>query len=84
MIVDKRLNNLADAYCRANNREFKYLWLKKIMEYMRKIDNKKKYNYENDILDFIDIFDRDYSDCTDEEYKMRTIPKPFNFEVNVI
>ena len=24
MIVDKRLNNLADAYCRANNREFKY------------------------------------------------------------
>ena len=43
MIVDKRLNNLADAYCRANNREFKYLWLKKIMEYMRKIDNKKKY-----------------------------------------
>lgn len=43
-----------------------------------------RYNYENDILDFIDIFDRDYSDCTDEEYKMRTIPKPFNFEVNVI
>jgi len=41
-------------------------------------------NHENDILDFIDIFDRDYSDCTDEEYKMRTIPKPFNFEVNVI
>ena len=23
-----------------------------------------KYNYENDILDLIDIFDRDYSDCT--------------------
>ena len=43
-----------------------------------------RYNYENDILDFIDIFDRDYSDCTDEEYKMRTIPKPFSFEVNVI
>jgi hypothetical protein len=40
MIVDKRLNNLADAYCRANNREFKYLWLKKIMEYMRRIDGR--------------------------------------------
>ena len=38
MIVDKRLNNLADAYCRANNREFKYLWLKKIMEYMRRLN----------------------------------------------
>tara|TARA_R100001460_G_scaffold102018_1_gene146251 strand:+ start:250 stop:384 length:135 start_codon:yes stop_codon:yes gene_type:complete len=44
MIVDKRLNNLADAYCRANDREFKYLWLKKIMEYMRRIDAKNKYN----------------------------------------
>ena len=43
-----------------------------------------KYNYENDILDFIDIFDRNYADCTDEEYEMRTIPKPFEFEVNVI
>ena len=24
MIVDKRLNNLADAYCKANNREFNF------------------------------------------------------------
>ena len=53
MIIDKRLNNLADAYCRANNREFKYLWLKKIMEYMRKIHN----NIQNEsIKKLIDIF----------------------------
>lgn len=39
MIVDKRLNNLANAYCRANNREFKYLWLKKLMEYMRSLND---------------------------------------------
>ena len=41
-------------------------------------------NHENDILDFIDIFDRDYSDCTEEEYKGRYIPQPFEFEVNLI
>ena len=41
-------------------------------------------NHENDILDFIDIFDRQYADCSDEEYKMREIPKPFEFEVNLI
>ena len=28
----------------AEQTTFKYLWLQKIMEYMRKIDNKKKYN----------------------------------------
>ena len=41
-------------------------------------------NHENDILDFIDIFDRDYSDCTEEEYKGRYLPQPFEFEVNLI
>jgi len=41
-------------------------------------------NHENNILDFIDIFDRDYSDCTEEEYKGRYLPQPFEFEVNVI
>jgi len=41
-------------------------------------------NHENDILDFIDIFDIDYSDCTEEEYKGRYIPQPFEFEVNLI
>ena len=40
MIIDKRLNNLANAYCRAKSREFKYLWLKKIMEYMRRINGR--------------------------------------------
>ena len=55
MIVDKRLNNLADAYCRANNREFKYLWLKKIMEYMRKIDNKRNITRGNWMIEiFVD------------------------------
>ena len=44
MIVDKRLNNLADAYCKANNKEFKYLWLKKIMEYMRMNNEDKRFN----------------------------------------
>jgi len=44
MIIDKRLNNLADAYCKANNREFKYLWLKKIMEYMRRNNEDKRFN----------------------------------------
>ena len=39
MIVDKRLNNLANAYCRAKSREFKYLWLKKLMEYMRSLND---------------------------------------------
>ena len=43
-----------------------------------------KYNYENDILDFIDIFDRDYSNYSIEEYKGRYLPQPFEFEVNVI
>lgn len=42
MIKDKRLNNLANAYCRAANREFKYLWLKKLMEYMRRLNEKEK------------------------------------------
>ena len=41
-------------------------------------------NHENDILDFIDIVDIDYSDCTEEEYKGRYIPQPFEFEVNLI
>ena len=40
MIKDKRLNNLANAYCRAKSRDFKYLWLKKLMEYMRRIDGR--------------------------------------------
>ena len=40
MIKDKRLNNLANAYCRATNKEFKYLWLKKLMEYMRRLNEK--------------------------------------------
>ena len=37
-------------------------------------------NYENDILDFIDVFDRQYYYENPEEHK----PKPFEFEVNVI
>jgi hypothetical protein len=39
MIKDKRLNNLANAYCRAESKEFKYLWLKKLMEYMRSLND---------------------------------------------
>jgi len=38
-ITDKRLNNLANAYCKAESREFKYLWLKKLMEYMRSLND---------------------------------------------
>ena len=37
-------------------------------------------NHENDILDFIDVFDKQYKDEKPEEHK----PKPFEFEVNVI
>ena len=37
-------------------------------------------NHENDILDFIDVFDKQYKYENPEEHK----PKPFNFEVNVI
>ena len=39
-----------------------------------------RYNYENDILNFIDAFDKQYNYENPEEYK----PKPFEFEVNVI
>ncbi len=41
-------------------------------------------NHENDILDFIDVFDKQYNYTTTEEYYNRQKPKPFNFEVNVI
>jgi len=41
-------------------------------------------NHENDILDFIDLFDRDYSNYSIEEYKGRYLPQPFEFEVNLI
>ena len=41
-------------------------------------------NYENDILDFIDVFDKQYNYTTTEEYYDRHKPKPFEFEVNVI
>ena len=42
------------------------------------------YYHEGAVLNFIDVFDRQYADCSDEEYKMREIPKPFEFEVNLI
>jgi hypothetical protein len=41
-------------------------------------------NHENDILDFIDVFDKQYNYTTTEEYYDRQKPKPFEFEVNVI
>ena len=41
-------------------------------------------NHENDILDFIDVFDKQYNYTTTEEYYGRNKPKPFEFEVNVI
>ncbi len=41
-------------------------------------------NHENDILDFIDVFDKQYNFTTTEEEYDRQKPKPFNFEVNVI
>ena len=41
-------------------------------------------NHENDILDFIDVFDKQYNYTTTEEYYSRNKPKPFEFEVNVI
>ena len=42
-------------------------------------------NHENDILDFIDVFDKQYNEyTTTEEYYDRHKPKPFEFEVNVI
>ena len=37
-------------------------------------------NHENDILNFIDVFDKQYKYEKPEEHK----PKPFEFEVNVI
>jgi hypothetical protein len=39
---------------------------------------------QNDILDFIDVFDKQYNYTTTEEYYDRHKPKPFEFEVNVI
>ena len=39
-----------------------------------------RYNYENDILNFIDAFDKQYNYENPKEHK----PKPFEFEVNVI
>ena len=39
-----------------------------------------RYKYENDILDFIDVFDKQYKHENPEEHK----PEPFEFEVNVI
>jgi len=41
-------------------------------------------NHENDILDFIDVFDKQYNYTTTEEYYDRQKPKPFEFEVNLI
>ena len=41
-------------------------------------------NHENDILDFIDVFDKQYNYTTTEEYYYKQKPKPFEFEVNVI
>ena len=41
-------------------------------------------NHENNILDFIDVFDKQYNYTTTEEYNNRHKPKPFEFEVNVI
>ena len=41
-------------------------------------------NHENDILDFIDVFDKQYNYTTTEEEYDRKKPKPFEFEVNVI
>ena len=41
-------------------------------------------NHENDILDFIDVFDKQYNYTTTEEYYDSHKPKPFEFEVNVI
>ena len=43
-----------------------------------------RYNYENDILDFLDVFDKQYNYTTTEEYYDRHKPKSFEFEVNVI
>ena len=41
-------------------------------------------NHENDILDFIDVFDKQYNYTTTEEEYDRKKPEPFEFEVNVI
>ena len=41
-------------------------------------------NHENDILDFIDVFDKQYNFTTTEEDDYRKKPEPFEFEVNVI
>ena len=41
-------------------------------------------NHENDILDFIDVFDKQYNFTTTEEEYDRKKPEPFEFEVNVI
>ena len=41
-------------------------------------------NDENDILNFIDVFDKQYNYTTTEEEYDRKKPEPFEFEVNVI
>ena len=41
-------------------------------------------NHEKDILDFIDVFDKEYNYTTTEEEYDRKKPKPFEFEVNLI